>query len=421
MSVLEFRILGPLEVLRDGVPLALRAHRQQALLAVLVLEANRVVPMSRLIDAIWDDMPPETAKSQVQICVSTVRKLIGADGQHAALRTRPPGYQLEIPDEAVDVARFEALSEEGRAAAEDGRLADAIRSLRDALALWRGPAASGIESRVVQIAATRLNEQRLTALEACIGLELRLGRHADVAGELGALVAEYPLREKLRAHQMLALYRAGRRADAVAAYREARQVFIDELGLEPGQELRQLEQAMLRGAASLDVSAGTGPGAHLAPPGGPPRSVIPRQLPADIADFAGRRDVVARMGQVLAPDSVPDGPARTMPVALLTGMSGVGKTALAVHVAHLLAGQFPDGQLFIQLQAGDAQPVGPDQALERCLRAIGVAPSALPSGSASWPRCTGACWRRGGSWSSSTTPRRCPRSCRCCRAAPTAR
>jgi DNA-binding SARP family transcriptional activator/predicted negative regulator of RcsB-dependent stress response len=382
VSGLEFRILGPLEVLRDGVPLALRAPRQQALLAVLVLEANRVVPVSRLIDAIWDDVPPETAKSQVQICVSTVRKLIGADGQHAAVRTRPPGYQLDIPEAAVDAARFGALSQDGRAAAEDGRLGDAIRSLREALALWRGPAAAGIESRVVQIAATRLNEQRLTAVETCIGLELRLGRHAEVAGELAALVAEYPLREKLRAHQMLALYRAGRRADAVAAYREARQVFIDELGLEPGEELRQLEQAMLRGAASLDAGPGTGLGLSLAAPGGQPRAVIPRQLPADIADFAGRRDVVASMCQVLAPDGAPEEPARTMPVALLTGMSGVGKTALAVHVAHLLAGQFPDGQLFIQLRAGDAQPVGSDQALERCVRAIGVAPSALPTGSA---------------------------------------
>ncbi|HLX46798.1 MAG TPA: BTAD domain-containing putative transcriptional regulator [Streptosporangiaceae bacterium] len=367
----QFRILGPLEVVRGGEPVVLRAPRQQALLAVLILEANHVVPVSRLIDAIWDDVPPETARSQVQFCVSTVRRITSA-----VVVTRPPGYLLDIPDEAVDVAQFEALTEAGRIAADNGRVSDAIRNLRSALGLWRGAAAAGIESRVVQIAATRLNEQRLTVIETCIGLELRLGRHAEVVGELAALVAEHPLREKLRAQQMLALYRTGRRADAVAAYRKARQVFIDELGLEPGEELRQLELAMLRGVSSLDAA-----GPPAAPPS-QPRAIVPRQLPAGIPDFTGRREVVRSLCQLLAPARGPDAPAQPTPVALLTGMSGTGKSALAIHVAHLLADQFPDGQLLIPLRDGDGQSVGSDQALERCLRAMGVAPATLPSGSA---------------------------------------
>jgi DNA-binding SARP family transcriptional activator len=377
---LQFRILGPLEVRNGGEPVVLRAPRQQALLAVLILEANHVVPMSRLIDAIWDDVPPETARSQVQFCVSTVRRVTSAAGGRPVVVTRPPGYLLDIPHEAVDVAQFEALTEAGRIAVDNGRVSDAIRNLRAALGLWRGPAAAGIESRVVQVAATRLNEQRLTVIETCIGLELRLGHNAEVVGELAALVAEHPLREKLRAQQMLALYRTGRRADAVAAYRKARQVFIDELGLEPGEELRQLELAMLRGVSSLDTTEGR-PGPPAARPS-QPRAIVPRQLPADIPDFTGRQEMVRSLCQILAPAREPDAPAQPMPVALLTGMTGTGKTALAVHVAHLLAGHFPDGQLLVQLRDGDGQPVSPGQALERCLRAIGVTPAALPSGSA---------------------------------------
>jgi len=376
MGDVHFRLLGPLEVMRGGESAVLRAPRQQALLAVLILEANHVVPMSRLIDAIWDDVPPETARSQVQFCVSTVRRVIStADGRPAVV-TRPPGYLLDIPHEAVDVAQFEALTEAGRIAADNGRVSDAIRNLRSALVLWRGSAAEGIESRVVQIAATRLNEQRLTVIETCIGLELRLGHHAEVVGELAALVAEHPLREKLRAQQMLALYRTGRRADAVAAYRKARQVFIDELGLEPGEELRQLELAMLRGVSSLDATEGR-PGPPLTDPS-QPRAIVPRQLPADIPDFTGRGEAVRSLCQILAPAREPDAPAQHTPVALLTGMSGAGKTALAVHVAHLLSGQFPDGQLMIPLRTGDGQPVSPAQALERSLRAIGVTPATVP-------------------------------------------
>jgi DNA-binding SARP family transcriptional activator len=370
---MEFRILGPLEVLKDGVPLHLSAPREQAVLAVLMLEANRVVPISRLIEAIWDGVPPETARNQVQMCVSTLRRVFGPQSSRHVIRTRSPGYQLDVTGQTVDAIQFEALIAAGREAADDGRLGESVRHLRAALGLWRGWAAAGVDSRLVQIAATRLNEQRLAAVEVCIGLELRMGNHAEVIGELASLVAEYPLREKLRAHQMLALYRAGRRAEALAVYREARQLFIEELGLDPGQELRQLERAILENDPDLDRDLSGDIG--RASPGGVAhharlRAHVPRQLPADIADFTGREQLVKQLCGTLAPPGTAADPARAV---VLHGMKGVGKTTLAVHVAHLLEDYFPDGQLFVPL-GGEREPASVEQVAERCLRAIGVGP-----------------------------------------------
>lgn len=374
--IMEFRILGPLEVLKDGASLPLSAPREQALLAVLMMEANRVVPISRLIEAIWDGIPPETARNQVQMCVSTLRRVLGTSGGGHVIRTRAPGYQLDVTGQTVDAIQFDSLVAAGREAAADGRLGDALRYHRTALGLWRGWAAAGVDSRVVQIAATRLNEQRLAAVESCIGLELGMGNHAEVIGELASLVAEYPLREKLRAYQMLALYRAGRRAEALAVYRQARQLFIEELGLDPGQELRQLERAILANDPGLDLNCGDvrRPPAARAPHRVRLRSHVPRQLPADIPDFTGRENLVKQLCGALTPPRTAADPAR---VAVLHGMKGVGKTTLAVHAAHLLEGYFPDGQLFVSL-GGERQPASEAQVAERCLRAIGV--SALPTG-----------------------------------------
>jgi DNA-binding SARP family transcriptional activator len=374
---MEFRILGPLEVLNDGIPLKVSAPREQTVLALLTLEASRVVPMSRLIEAVWDGVPPETARNQVQICVSTLRRILGPAGGVHVIKTRPPGYQIDLAGETVDASQFEALVAAGREAADDGRLGDALGRLRTALGLWRGWTAAGVESRVVQIAATRLNEKRLATLEECIELELRMGNHAEVIGELTSLVAEYPLREKLRVHQMLALYRAGRRAEALAAYREARQVFIDELGLDPGQELRQLERAILDNDPGLDLTGEPGPpvpasAAHR----GRRRARVPRQLPADPADFTGREDLVTTLCGALTPTAATAGPAR---LVVLHGMQGVGKTTLAVHVAHRLEDYFPDGQIFVPL-GGARQPTAADQAAEYCLRAVGVVPGPLAVG-----------------------------------------
>lgn len=369
----EFRILGPVEIVNGGEAIPIRGPRQQTVMAVLTLEANHVVPVNTLIDALWDDNPPSTARSQVQIIVSSLRKTINTLSDHELILTRPPGYELRVAAETVDALRFDGLIARGRAAARDGRLDDALRYLQSALDLWRGPASAGIDSRVVQNSVARLNEQRLAVLEERVALELQLGRHAQIIGELTSLAADHPLRERLQAQRMLALYRAGRQADALESYRLTRQTLNDELGLEPGAELRQLEQAILVNDPALELTAGRFLGEDTQR-----KALVPRQLPAAPADFTGRTDLVRRVSATLMPTGEDGGAARPPQVVLLTGMSGVGKTILALHVAHLVKDQFPDGQLFIELSESDARPVSPRQALVRSLRALGVETSALP-------------------------------------------
>lgn len=370
---MEYRLLGPLDVIEDGRSLDIGGPRQQIVLAMLLLEANHVVSVSRLVAALWDDRPPATARSQVQICVSALRRGLAAVGVTDAIVTRPPGYVLRVTDDDLDIRRFERLAMSGRAAAAEHRVEDAARDLRAGLALWHGPAAAGVDSRIVQIAATRLNEGRLAALEDCIDLELDLGRHRDLIGELSELVAEYPLRERLRAQLMLALYRAGRQAEALASYRDARQTFVEELGLDLGEDLRKLEHAILENDLALNLAEDAGSGSAPVPSPLP----VPRQLPAATADFTGRADVLDRLGEVLAPAD--DGEAIHVRVAALSGKSGVGKTALALHAAHLSRDLYPDGQLYAQLYGGQVQPASSASVLERFLRALGAAPAMLPS------------------------------------------
>jgi len=374
----DFRLLGPLEILRDGRLVDIGAARQQIVLAMLLLGSNRIVPVSRLIEALWDDDPPPTAKSQVQICVSALRRQVtGADGG-SPIVTRPAGYLISVPDDALDVRRFEVLVANGVAAAADERPEEAVQQLRAGLALWRGPAVAGVESRVVQVAATRLNEARLAAVEGCLDLELQLGRHHDIIGELRELVADYPLRERLRGHLMLALYRSGRQAEALESFRTAREVLMEELGLDPGEQLRTLERAILVNDRALDLPEGARRGGTTRGRlGGVP---VPRQLPATTADFTGRQDVVDRVVGLLS--SAPDDCVghQHVPVVTLTGKGGVGKTALAVRVAHLLRDQYPDGQLFAQLHDGHGQPKSHLSQLELFMRSFGIAPNALPSG-----------------------------------------
>jgi DNA-binding SARP family transcriptional activator len=245
--VLEFRILGPLEAIGDDGPIHLGGPRQRATLALLLLHANRVVPIERLADDLYAGRPPVTAVTQVQRQVSDLRKVLGA----AAIETRPPGYLLHVDADRFDLARFEWLT----AAAERNHGVDAAALLTEALALWRGSPLSDLEYEAFAGAAVgRLEELRLAALEARIELDLELGRYAPVVAELEVLVSENPLREHLRALQMLALYRGGRQTDALAAYREARRTLVDEIGIEPSPELQRLERAILTQEPSLATS-----------------------------------------------------------------------------------------------------------------------------------------------------------------------
>ena len=265
MSVLRFHLLGPLEARRDGVPVELGPRKQRAVLALLLLNANRVVPTERLIDGLWGDSPPDTARSALQVYIAGLRKALGADG--SVLRTSSPGYVLDVQAGTLDLDRFTSLGEEARAATDPARR---VALLDGALALWRGEPLGDLATEpFATAAADRLEQLRLTALEERVEAELELGRHTQAIGELNRLVAAYPYHEPFRAQLMLALYRSGRQADALAAYRAARESSMTGLGLEPGPALKKLERAILEQDPALDA------------PGAPPRAA---------ADEPPRRD-----------------------------------------------------------------------------------------------------------------------------------
>ena len=235
---MEFRILGTVEVRRDGEALPLGGAKRRALLALLLLHANEVVSADRLVDDLWGERPPQNAAAALHNNVSRLRKLLGAD----LLASRPGGYCLCVDPSVVDLHRFESLVAEAGRAPTEARAA----LLHEALSLWRGPALADLAYEPVAVEAGRLEEARLAALESRIDADLELARHAELVGELEALVAEHPLRERMRGQLILALYRSGRQAEALDVYRETRRVLADELGLDPSPELRELELAILR-------------------------------------------------------------------------------------------------------------------------------------------------------------------------------
>ncbi len=364
-----FRILGPLDVIGANVT----ASRQQIVLAMLLLEANQVVPLGRLVDAVWEDAPPATAKSQIQICISTIRRNLSKAGLGDRVVTSPAGYQIRVADGELDLRTFNDLIGEGRTAVREHRLEAAASAFRRALALYQGWPLSGLDSRVVRAAAARLAERRLTVAEEYLEVELRLGRHRELIEELMALVTEHPLRERLWHQLMTALYRSGRQADALAAYQKARQASVDDLGLEPSEPLRLLEKAILTGNAEPSLTA------ELEPTEAEESLIsVPRMTPAAVPDFTGHRELVDELcdflrGRAKRPDR------DSVPVVTITGRGGIGKTTLAVHLSHQLAANFPDGQLFVQMGA-NANGDGLAHILDRFLRALGVSGSAVPDG-----------------------------------------
>jgi DNA-binding SARP family transcriptional activator len=259
----EFRILGPLEVLHEGVPVALGGARQRAVLTILLLHVNRTLSAHRLIKELWADQPPISATSTLHGYVSHLRRVLEPERQRRATSTvlvsRASGYELRVPPNRLDSHRFERLVIEGRRALEADEPSRAREALRAGLDLWRGPAlADFAEQAFAQPAITQLEELRLVALETRIDADLALGRHAELIGELDALVADHPLRERLWGQLMLAMYRSGRQAEALGAYRQTRALLADELGIDPGGVLQDLERAILRQAPALDWS-GPGP------------------------------------------------------------------------------------------------------------------------------------------------------------------
>ncbi|GID33227.1 AfsR/SARP family transcriptional regulator [Paractinoplanes brasiliensis] len=381
---MEFRILGPLEVSADGERVDV-SPREQIVLASLLLEAGRIVPVTRLTHAIYGDEAPPTGRVQAQICISALRRLLAAHGRTAAIVTRSQGYVLQIDAESLDLHEHDKLVARARGHREARRPAEAVRHYRAALALWRGDALEGVPSPQVLSAVSHLDERRMTVREECIELELQLGRHRDLIPELTALVAAYPLHDRLRGQLMLALYRSDRQAEALEVFRSGRRTMIDDLGLEPNEWLRELQHSILTADAALrmpppvttDWSGAervpAGPPDASAPPAG---ASPPKMLPTDIGDFTGRAEQVRLIEQRFADD--PDRVA--VPVVVVVGKPGVGKTTLAVHVAHRLAGAYTDGQLFADLRGRVAGRVEPAGVLERFLHALGVSFAAMPQG-----------------------------------------
>ncbi len=309
---MKFRILGPLEVEGSAGEIQLGGGKQRALLALLLLHANEVVPASRLIELLWTETPPADAAKALQVQVSRLRRALGAD----VLRTRPGGYLLAVDPESFDLPRFEKRAATGRDLLAKGDAAGARRALSEALALWRGaPLPELATDPFARPELARLEELRLAAIEDRIQADLILGGHAQVVGELEALAARHPLRERLRAQLMLALYRGGRQAEALAAYREARRALVDELGIEPGKALQELEQAILRQDAALDVPAGAAPAS-------------PRPGRRAAGTFVGRDREVGELAAALE-----DAAAGRGRLFLVSGEGGIGKTRLVDEVA----------------------------------------------------------------------------------------
>jgi DNA-binding SARP family transcriptional activator/Tfp pilus assembly protein PilF len=366
----EFRILGSLEIAVGPERLELGGAREQIGLATLLLSANRVVTVDRLVEAVYGEDPPLTSRAQVQNSISSLRRLFASHGHTAIISRRGPGYVIGVGTRELDSQRFEDLVAAARAARAAGHLDQAVAHCRDALRLWRGPALDGLDSLLIRAAASRLDEQRIATNEDRLTLELELGRHHELVGELAELVEEFPLRERLRGQLMLALYRCDRAAEALQVYRQARRAMIDELGIEPGERLQQLERSILTSDPALD------------PPSWPiriqpPKQQVPCLLPADIADFTDRAQQIEQIHQRLI-RTAGQRAQLPVPVVVITGQGGVGKTSTAIHAAHRAAGQFGDGQLFADLHGGTADPVGPMHVLERFLRALGVPGPQIP-------------------------------------------
>lgn len=361
--MVEFRVLGPVELWHAGKQVEIGATRQRDLLALLLARPGTPVDRDWLIDALWDGAPPPAARTTLQSCVYRLRKVFEAHAD-VTLSTRGSSYLLEIPPDSVDARRFDQLAEQGLQTMAISPSA-AVPQLRAAMALWRGEAFGNVTLHAIRDHARRLDERRLDLVEQCLAVELELGHTTAVLGELKALAAAHPLRERPAELLMKAQYRAGRRADALATYQQLFRRLDRELGVRPSQSARELHQRILASAPDLDS-------ASVAPSFDAP---LPRQLPGGIGDFVGRTDSLGRLDKLL------DGDSDRVVLATISGPPGVGKTTLAVHWARLVMHRFPDGQLYTNLRGFDpsGQVMDPSEVVRGFLAAMRVPPERIPA------------------------------------------
>jgi DNA-binding SARP family transcriptional activator/tetratricopeptide (TPR) repeat protein len=384
----EFCILGPIVVRAAGVVRPVQRGKQRVLLAALLLNANRVVSLDEIAEVFWGFAPPPSARVTTQNYVVRLRKAL-ADTGGSRISTQVHGYLIHVGADELDVARFEALLGAARAAVRDSSWKRASAEASSGLSLWRGEPLADVDSETLAARdVPRLAELRLQALEIRIEADLHLGRHAEVIAELQRLIRDHPMRERLHGLLMLALYRDGRQAEALAAYQHVRRLLIHELGTEPGIVLQELHQQIL----AVDPASISRPGPELSQarvstvhqgaatvsssPARRPARVVPRQLPTPVRHFVGRVDELATLD--ILRDSVP---ASAGPVlAAITGTAGVGKSALALQWAHRATARFPDGQLYINLRGYDpaGPPLDPLSAVRGFLESLGTPADAMP-------------------------------------------
>ncbi len=363
-SAMRYAVLGPVRAWRGGDRLAPGTPQQQALLAVLLLREGRTATAPELIDALWGEEPPPQALPAIRTYASRLRKVLDPGD----LTSVSGGYALAVPHGALDLTVAQELAAEAEKAAGSGDLCQARALLNKALGLWDGEALAGVPGPHGRTQRTRLEEWRLSLQENLLEMDLEQGCHTEAVSELTALTAAHPLREHLRELLMLALYRSGRQAEALAVYADTRRLLAEELGVDPRAGLRELQSRILAADPALAE-----PETAAEQPASAP--VRPAQLPATVPDFTGRAAFVAELGDALGSVG-----GRVMAVSAVAGIGGVGKTTLAVHVAHAARAAFPDGQLYVDLQGTDGSAAEPETVLGSFLRALGTPESAVPAG-----------------------------------------
>ncbi|MFB4262147.1 BTAD domain-containing putative transcriptional regulator [Nonomuraea sp. GTA35] len=361
---MDFKILGPIEVRTSlGRPIALGRRKQRVLLAALLLNTGKAIPSRRMLDWLWGERAPATAESNLYTYISALRKVLGSPSR---IEAGSNGYMLRVTPGEVDVTLFEDLAAQGRLALSAGRHDVALDRLTRALCLWRGE--SVLEElplpAPLRCEAARLERLRATVVDASLEARLALGQHGEMLADLEAMTRRDPLNERLRAQLMLALYRSGRRADALTVYQSARMTLAAEVGIDPGPDLVRMHQRILADDPALT----------------PPPAVAARRAPAELpigsAAFTGRTTEISRLRTMLTTGS------GATAISTITGAAGVGKSALAVHVAHQVAGHFPDGRLYVDLHGSTpgVAPLNPADVLARLLRSLGDDTAAGPFG-----------------------------------------
>jgi DNA-binding SARP family transcriptional activator len=374
----RFSVLGPMRAWRDDREVDLGSPQQQATLAVLLLRAGHLTLSTELISAIWGEDPPRAAAGTIRTYISRLRRSLvsGDDDPAVGIDSLGGGYLLRVPAQALDLARFRDHLARARTARKSADPTTAAAELREAIALWNGTPLAGVPGPYAEGQRSALLQSLLTTRAHRLTAELELGHHTEATGELAMLAEEHPLREQFWELLMLALYRSGRQAEALEVFASTQRRLADELGIDPGPRLQTLHRRILAGDPKL-LGPTTGPLPIRQPTNGrpdrrktPTAAVPPHQLPADLPDFTGRQRALSDLTEIL---TRPD----TVPVVTLAGMGGVGKTALAVHAAHAVREQFPDGQVFVTLNALGPDPADPHEVLADLLRAFRV-PDPLP-------------------------------------------